>query len=123
MTEAAAGEHADFDAAGGHPGREDERDLVAHAAGGVLVGDVVVLSAQVPLIAAPQHGLRQRGHLFGGHPVDGDGHQQRRHLVIGNLAARVALDEQLDLTRFKRSAAAFAVENFVDIQVGHSARL
>jgi hypothetical protein len=89
----------------------------------VLVGDEVVLVAQVPLIARPQHGLGQRGHLLGDHAVDGDGHQQRRHLVVGDRPAREAFDEELDLARLERPAAALLVEELVNAVIGHRRKI
>src|SRR5687767_11886785 len=85
----------------------------------MLVGDEVVVVPKVPALAGAQHGLRERGHLGGSHPIDGRGHEERAHLIVGNLAAHVALDEPVDLRGLERSAAPFAVEEVVSAEASH----
>ena len=81
------------DAAGRHERREREGDLVADAAGGVLVGGRAGRATEKS-IRSPRgdHRRRPAGDLAAGHPVEQDRHGQRRHLLVGDDAAGVGVD-------------------------------
>jgi len=85
----------------------------------MLVGKEVILIAEVPLLARLEHGLRQRRHFRGGHAIDRDRHQHCAHLIVGDVAACVAIDERLDFTRLERPAAALPIQELVDAEVSH----
>ncbi len=94
VAEAAAAHLPERDAAGRDDRADRERRLVADAAGRVLVDDLAPERAvQVDRLAAPDHRVRQRERLRRGQAAEADGHQERGHLVVGHLAARVAEDE------------------------------
>ena len=67
-------------------GASTSDDLVAHAAGGVLVHLACPgCPTRSSAAAGAHHRVGQRGGLRGVHAAQVHGHQQRRHLVIGNL--------------------------------------
>src|SRR5262249_54890712 len=84
----------------GHAARRDDRPdsegrLVPHAAGRVLVGDLATDRAvEVDRLAAADHRVGQRERLGAVEPAEVDGHREGRHLVVGNVPARV-LEDQL----------------------------
>ena len=100
VAEAAAGHLPERDAARGDDRADRERRLVPNAARRVLVDDLAAERAvQVDRLAAPDHRVRQRERLRRGQAAEADGHQERGHLVVGHLAARVAEDELAQLVR------------------------
>ena len=86
------------DPAGRHQRRERQRDLVAHPAGRVLVGGRPRQRRRSPsarrdaIIA-----VGPAGDLAAVHPVEQDRHRQRRHLLVGDLAPGVGVDDPVDL--------------------------
>ena len=75
----------------------DQRRLVADAAGGVLVDGFVAEPAQVHRIARAHHRIGQDGSLMVGHTLVEHRHGKGGHLVIGDGAVRKALDDKADL--------------------------
>ncbi len=87
---------------------DGQRDLVADAAGAMLVSHRRDGVAHAQLGAGVEHGQRERNGLGGVHPAPDDGHEEGGHLVIRHVAARVGLDQPLDLTLRERAPIAFA---------------
>ena len=83
VAETAAAHHRDLEAAGYGERGEDERDLVADAAGGVLVDLGAGQVAQVNDVAGAHHRVGEPRRLLRGHAAPEDGHEQRRRLVVG----------------------------------------
>ena len=96
VAEPAAGDHRHGAAAGGDDRREHQRDLVADAAGGVLVehGRGRGPSDHGARVA---HRLGQRDPLAGVHPAQEQRHRQRADLRVGQPAVRDPVDEEGDL--------------------------
>ena len=86
VAEAAAGEHGHAHAAGGEQGGDDEADLVADAAGAVLVDLLAGHAVQGDAVAGSEHDLGQVGQLAVVQAADVDGHQPGRDLVVGDVA-------------------------------------
>ncbi len=53
--------------------------------------------AQVEDLPAPDHRLRERERLDARHAASADGHEPGRHLVVGDVAAQVAREQEFDL--------------------------
>ena len=103
----------DLDAAGRHDGRNDERGLVPHAAGGVLVRLDARDGGQIDHIAGAGHDIGQHGSLLIGHAAQIDGHKQRRHLVVGHIPGHIAVDRKGKLLTVQRAAIAFFGDNII----------
>ena len=86
--EPAAGQLRDGDAARRDQRRQRQRDLVADAAGGVLVGGRPGQRGEVHPLPRRDHRGGPARDLAAVHPVEQDRHRQRRHLLVGHLAAR-----------------------------------
>ena len=74
----------------------DQRHLVTHSAGRVLVDLDAFDRAQVEHLAAEHHRLGERERLDARHAPDAHGHQPCGHLVVGYFTARVAGNEEVD---------------------------
>ena len=99
MPERAARHHRHHDSRGRGQRRHDEAGLVAHAAGGMFVHFDARNARKIDGVAGMQHALRQAADLAVSHPREVDGHQERRHLVVGNLTVGVSVYQELDLFR------------------------
>src|SRR5208283_7498 len=77
--------------------RHNEAGLVADAAGGVLVHFHAGDTREVDGIARTQHALRETADFAVGHPREVDRHQERRHLIVGNVSAGVTFHQKLNL--------------------------
>jgi hypothetical protein len=97
VAEGAARHHRHDHAAGGGERGQDQRRLVADAAGAVLVDLQAGQVRQVHLDAGVDHRLGQVGRLLRGHAAQDDRHQQGGNLVLGPGAVRDGPDESLDL--------------------------
>ena len=75
----------------------DQRRLVADAAGGVLVNGFIAEPAQIHCVARAHHRIGQDGSLVIGHTLVEHRHGKGGHLVIGDGAVRKALDDKADL--------------------------
>ncbi len=104
--QAAAAHHRNLEAARDGERGEDQRDLVADAAGGVLVDLGAGQVLQVDDFAGAHHGVRQPRRFLGGHAAPEDGHEQGGGLVVGELAVGDAAREELDLVLGQRAAVA-----------------
>ena len=94
---------------------ERQRDLVADAAGGVLVDGRPADRRQVEPLAGVDHRLGPLGQLGRLHPLEQDRHAQRRRLLVGDRARRVALDEEADLLARQAAAVTLRAEHVEDV--------
>ena len=108
--QAAPGNHRHAEAEAREQRRERERDLVANAAGGMLVHERAFVLGKFQHIAGIAHGKRQRGGLGGGQAAKINGHEQRGHLVVRNLPGGEFVDEIFNLIRRERFPFAFAFD-------------
>jgi hypothetical protein len=97
MPEPATRDHGDVDAAGRHQWRDDETRLVADASRRVLVDLGAGQVGEVEDLPRPHHGFGEGDGLAIRHAAEVDGHGEGRRLVLGDLAGRVAPDEEADL--------------------------
>ena len=119
-TEAAPGERRYGESARGGERLDYEGELVADAAGGVLVRRQA-LPRQA--FARMLHGVGERVRLGGGHPAAANGHCERRHLVVRHVAARVRRHEFAYLVGRKLAPLALSVqEKFYDHGIGSLSR-
>jgi hypothetical protein len=114
VSEAAPGHFGDLPAEGGYERRDDQRRLVADAAGAVLVRGEAAEHGQVDAVAGARHGGRQRRHLAIVHVVEKNGHQEGRYLVIRDLSAREAFHYEGDFFFAERPAVSFFLYDVVD---------
>ena len=97
MAEAAAG-HLGHLAAETRDNRcNDQRRLIADAAGGMLVNGFIAEPAQIHCVARTHHRVRQDGGFVIGHTLVEHRHGKGGHLVIGDGAVGKALDDKADL--------------------------
>jgi hypothetical protein len=110
VAEAAARDHRHRAAAGGHDRREHQRDLVADAAGRVLVDDRPV---EVPLEhrARLRHRGGQRHALVGVHPAQEQRHRERADLRVRQRPVGDPGDEEAQLLGRERVAVALAADD------------
>ena len=97
MAKSAAADHGHGHAGSGDEGSDDKRCLVAHAASRVLVNLGAGQVREIDDFAGIQHRGGECAQFAAGHAADDHGHQPGRYLVVGDLVARVRLDEELDL--------------------------
>ena len=97
VSEPAAGQLGHRRSAGRHERRQRQRDLVTDAAGGVLVDERSPHRGEGEHVTGVDHGLGPAGRLGRLHAVEQDGHRQRRHLLVGHVAARVGVEHPVDL--------------------------
>ena len=94
MAEPATAHLRERDAASSDDRSDRERRLVSNTAGGMLVDhSPVERTVQIDRLPARDHRLRQRECLGARQGTKVDGHAERRHLVVGNLSARVGENE------------------------------
>ena len=96
VAEAAAADHRNVEAARSDDWREDQRSLVANAAGGVLVHFFCGEFGESDDFAGVQHGFGQAGDFRSAEAADPGGHQPGGHLVVGNFAAGIAGDQEIN---------------------------
>ena len=96
MAEPAAGHLGHLAAERGNDGRDDQRRLVADAAGGVLVDGFVAEAGEVDGVAGAHHRVGQHGGLVVGHALVEYRHRPRGHLVVGNFAFCKAVNDEAD---------------------------
>ena len=111
VAEAAPRHLPERNAAGGDDGADRERGLVADASRRVLVDDPPAERRRdVDRVARTDHRVGQGVRLLPGEPLVVDGHAPRGHLVVGDVAARVAEDELRDLLLGELSAVPLALD-------------
>ena len=97
VAETAAGHLCHLSAEAGDDGREDERRLVADAAGRVFVDGFVAEAGEVDGVAGAHHRVGQHGGLVVGHALEEHGHRKRGHLIVRDRAVREAVNDEADL--------------------------
>ena len=107
MTEAPAGQLRDRRAATRNQRRENQRDLVADSASGVLVHGRPTRRAEVETLPGVHHGRGPCPQFRLVQAAEIDGHQQRGHLLVGHLAAQIGVDQPADLRLGERRAIPF----------------
>ncbi len=113
--EPASGDHWHPDLIAGQERREDKRDLVADAAGRMLVH----LWRRAPRILKHPSALHhRRGELTSfvrRHPAKENRHRKRAHLVVGDFTPGEAVDERDNLVGRKFVPVAFAFDQARDV--------
>jgi hypothetical protein len=97
VAQAAARHHRHRHAAGRDRGRQRDGDLVADAAGRVLVDLGPGDRRQVEDVTRPHHGVGPGRQLTVVEPAEVDRHEHRRDLVVGEAAVGDAGDEAAQL--------------------------
>jgi hypothetical protein len=114
VAQAAAADHRHHGAAGGQHRRQHQADLVAHAAGAVLVEHRAGGVGPGSTSAESRHGRGQR-HGFGGiHATQQDGHRHRAGLGVapaGGPSGGQAVHEGRDLGVAQRAAVTLAADD------------
>ena len=112
VTEAPARDHRHVTAAGGEHGCEHEREIVADAAGGMLVDH---RARQIPLQhgAGIAHGERQAHRLLAAHAAEEHRHGEGRDLPLGYGTRGEARDELLDVLAFQGCAIALPADQLL----------
>ena len=113
MAETAARDHRHGRAAGGDDRRQHQRDIVADAAGRMLVDDWAVEAGPVENIAAVAHRLGQRDGLVPRHAPEEDRHGEGRDLPLGDAAVVEAGDEGLDGGRIEGLTVALGADELL----------
>ncbi len=106
-SEAAIGNHRHPDFIARQQRREHERNLVAHAAGGMFVDlrrRTFWISEDPPAL---HHRFGQMMRFSRRHPAEEHRHGQRAHLVIGKVADHEILDQVVDFLGRQRLAVPF----------------
>ena len=106
VAEPAAAHLPERHAAGGDDRTDGERGLVPHAAGRVLVDHLAAeRRAELDRLAAADHRVRQRERLVSVQAAEIHRHAKRSHLVVRDLAARVARARARDSSSVRESLA------------------
>ena len=113
MAEATAADHGHGHAAGRDGGSQWQRDFVADAAGGVLVGFFAGHVGEVDDDARVEHDAGERDDLVVVHAPEVDGHQKRRQLVVRDAAVQQAVDEEAELGVGDDAAVTLALNDVV----------
>src|SRR5262249_26097982 len=109
VAEPAAAHLPERHAAGGDDRPDGDRGLVADASRRVLVHDAAPeLLRHVDRLAAPDERVGHHERLGAGQAAELYGHAERGHLVVGNVAARVAEHEPAHLVGAQLTAVALA---------------
>jgi hypothetical protein len=107
VAEAAARQLDDLHAELGRQRCDDQRRAVADAAGRVLVDRRSGEPPEIELVAGRDHRGGECGRLGGREAVEIAGHQERGHLVVGDVVAGIAEHEPAQ--RLLRDLAAVAL--------------
>ena len=96
VTEPAPGHFCHLAAEARDDRRQNQRRLVAHAAGGVLVYRLCAKARQIDRVARAHHRVGQDCRFMVGHALVENCHCPGRHLVVGNFAFCKAVDDKAD---------------------------
>jgi hypothetical protein len=108
--EAAPRHHRHRDANRRDERRENDRHLVADAAGGVLVDARNGEVRQVERVSALQHGVGQRRRLGAIEAAEVARHQKRGHLIVGDVTRGVGARQGVPLAGFDPTAVALSFD-------------
>ena len=97
VTQTSAAHLGDLDTTRRHDGGNDQRGLVAYAAGGMLVHFDAGNGRKIHHDAAVRHHIRKLCGLLVGHAPEIDRHHPRRHLVVRHVSADKTVDDGLQL--------------------------
>ena len=98
---------------------QGQRDLVAHAARGVLVGGRLADAGEVHARARADHRVRPAGNLAPVHAAQENRHGQGGHLLILDDALRVGVDRPVDLVGGQHSPVALHADDVNGIKESH----
>ena len=113
MAQSPAAHFGNSHTAGGHDGRNDQRGLVPHAAGGVFVHLDALDGGQIHHITGASHHIGEDRGFFVGHTAQVNGHHQRGHLVVRHRAVHISVHRKGDLLPVQLSAVPFFGDNIV----------
>ncbi len=113
MSEAAAADHGNDQAAGRDQRRQDQRSFVADSAGRMLVYFLRGELGEIQHVARVQHGVGQHGGFGSRQSTQDHGHKPGGNLIVGNLAAGVSADQIFDL-RWRKLLPVALLANDVD---------
>ena len=114
MAKAPAAHLGDLHAAGRHDGGNDQRGLVTHAAGGVLVHLDARNGRKIHHHTAVSHHIGQLCGLFISHAAQIDSHHPCSHLVISHFSADIAIDDLLQLLTAVRTAITLFCDQIIN---------
>ena len=114
MAKAPATHLGDLHAAGRNDRRNDQRGLVAHAAGGVLVHLDARNGRKIHHHTAVSHYIGQLCGLLVGHTAQIDSHHPCSHLVVGHFSADIAIDDLLQLLTAVRTAVTLFCDQIIN---------
>ena len=97
VAQAAAANHGHRKAASGDDWSEDERSFIPNASGGMLVDFFRWNTVQIDDFPGIKHSFSERGRLGAIKAANPRGHKPSGHLIVGNIAARVAGNQEVDL--------------------------
>ena len=97
VAETPAAHFSDLHPAGRHDGCNDQRGLITHAAGGVLVHLDARNGRKVYHHTAVRHHISQFGGLLIGHAAQIHRHHPCSHLIVGHFPADKAVDNSFQL--------------------------
>jgi hypothetical protein len=119
VAEPAAGDHRHGATAGGDDRRQQQADLVADAAGRVLVERRAVQVDVVPIEHLARVGLvvRERDALLGREPPEQDRHRQRADLGVGERPVGDPAHKEAELLLRQLAAVALAPDQLGDVHL------
>ena len=98
---------------------QGQRDLVADAARGVLIGGRLADPGEVHARARADHRVRPAGDLAPIHAAQEDRHRQGGHLLVLDDALRVGIDRPVDLVGGQHSPVSLDANNVNGIKESH----
>ena len=122
VPEAASAHFCHLDAAGRSDRRNDQRGLVAHAAGGMLVSGDAANAGQIGHIAGTRHGKGQIDRFTRIEPAQIHCHQKGGKLIIGRAAVGGRSGKKGQFFRGKRTAVALFADQISYIHISTPAR-
>ena len=99
--------------------RQRQRNLVAHAARGVLVGRRLTDAGKIHARARADHRVRPAGNLAPVHAAQENRHGQGGHLLVLDDALRVGVDRPVDLVGGQHSPIALDADDVNGIKESH----
>ncbi len=110
VAERATGHHRHRDAERRDERREHERDFVADAAGRVLVDARAADVREIEPVAAQQHRVGERGGFRAVEATEKARHEERGHLIVGDVTLGVGQGERAPLAGIDPAAIALSLD-------------